>query len=179
VSCAIPPQTYLCCPPTSVYSRRHGDCPAQRQTFAALAERGSNLRLVCFTEILGGGNDFAAPVKSEIKLKQAPFSLEAIPTHATSADDIATTNRAHLLLVSYADRKVECVSMEHARLEWTHTGDSSLKRSIDYATTIDTETARKGLLKQRQDVLNSLDTATGNSALLLCRITRSMQRTSL
>lgn len=174
-SYAIPPQSHLCCPPCSVYLRRNGDAPAERHTYAALKDSRSQAkcRIVRFVERIGEGASFAAPVKSEVKLQNSPFALEALPP---SAEGAAPTTQ---LVVSYADGTVDCITPDGTRIDWKYSGDESSKQQIEQATTVDFDTARKGILKERQDLATAVSASISGSSLLFMRIARTKKAVAL
>lgn len=174
-SYAIPPQSHLCCPPSSVYLRRNGDAPAERHTYAALkdARTQSKCRIVRFVERIGEGASFAAPVKSEVKLQHAPFALEALPP---ATEGVAPTTQ---LLVSYHDGTVDCITPDGGRIDWKYTGDGITTPQVEQATTVDFDTARKGLLKERQDLATAVSASISGSSLLFMRIARTKKEAAL
>ncbi|KAM0722707.1 hypothetical protein Q7P37_002148 [Cladosporium fusiforme] len=174
-SYAIPPQSHLCCPPCSVYLRRNGDAPAERHTYAALKDARSQAkcRIVRFVERIGEGASFAAPVKSEVKLQNSPFALEALPPASEGA---APSTQ---LIVSYADGTVECITPDGTRIDWKYSGNESSKQQIEQATTVDFDTAKKGILKERQDLATAVSASISGSSLLFMRIARTKKDVAL
>lgn len=174
-SYAIPPQSKLCCAPCSVYLRRNGDAPAERHTYAALrdARSQSNCKIVRFVERIGEGSSFAAPVKSEVKLQKSPFSLEALPP--TSEGTASSTQ----VLVSYDDGAVDCITPDGARVDWKYAGKEFSKQQIEHATTVDFDTAKKGVLKERQDLTTAVSASISGSSLLFMRIARTQKEVAL
>jgi hypothetical protein len=174
-SYAIPPQSHLCCPPCSTYIRRNGDAPAERHTYAALKDlrTQSKCRIVRFVERVGEGASFAAPVKSEVKLQDAPLALEALPP---ASEGVASSTQ---LLVSYANGTVDCITPDGTRVDWKYSGDGSSKPQIEHATVVDFDTAKKGILKERQDLATAVSASISGSSLLFMRVARTRKQAIL
>ena len=174
-SYAIPPQSHLCCPPCSIYLRRNGDAPAERHTYAALKDSRtqSKCRIVRFVERVGEGASFAAPQKNEVKLQESPFALEALPP----ASEVAAPSTQ--LLVSYANGTVDCITPDGDRVDWKYTGDGASNPQIENATVMDFDTAKKGILKERQDLATAVSASISGSSLLFMRIARMKKQTCL
>lgn len=164
-SYAIPPQTSLCCPPCSVYVRKDGGRPAERYTFAALKESAaaSKCKLVRFQETVGDSASFAAPVKTEVSMPAAPFTLEVLSPSASQAPQILTT---------YANGNTRCISASGTSAEWTYNGATSANTSCEYACLADLETARRGVLKARDDIVSAIASSGASSAQLVFRVAR-------
>lgn len=170
-SYAIPPQSHLCCPPASIYLRRNGDLPAERHTYAALkdARSQSQCKVVRFIERIGEGASFAPPTKSEVKLTAAPFALEVLPP----AGDVETPSTQ--LVISYTDGTVDCITPDGSRIDWMYTE----KAQLEHATIVDLDTAKKGILKERQDLINAVSASISGSSLLFMRVVRVDKQAAL
>ena len=104
------------------------------------------------------------------------LGLDAISRHGDGSADAD-------LVVAYRDGSVDCISGDLAKTLWEHTsesvgGDTSPLDEVEYSVITDLETARKGLLADRDDVLTLVDPlhtsqATPSAHTLLCQIVRS------
>jgi hypothetical protein len=108
---------------------------------------------------VGEGASFAAPVKTEVKLQDAPLALEALPP---ANEGVASSTQ---LLVSYANGTVDCITPDGTRIDWKYSGDGSSKPSIEHATIVDFDTAKKGILKERQDLATAVSASISGSSL--------------
>lgn len=126
-----------------------------------------------FVERVGEGASFAAPVKSEVKLQDAPFALEILPPASESSTSLTQ------LLVSYSNGTVDCITPDGARIDWKYSGDGSLKAPIEHATIVDFDTAKKGILKERQDLATAVSASISGSSLLFMRIARTKKQAIL
>ena len=124
-------------------------------------------------ERVGEGASFAAPQKSEVKLQETPFALEALPP-ATEGTASSTQ-----LLISYANGTVDCVTPDGARIDWKYSGDGASSPQIENATVVDFGTAKKGILKERQDLATAVSASISGSSLLFIRVARMKKQTSL
>ncbi|KAK4540993.1 hypothetical protein LTR36_008362 [Oleoguttula mirabilis] len=186
-SYALPPQTYLCCPPCSVYVKKDKVTGAQRQTYMVVRDGPTDVkrRLVCVTEGLDRwrqlDDQLATPAKKELKLHSGDvLALEVVAARSETA--------APQVLVSYRNGDVACVSGDLSKLSWEHNvisvADESQKIDVEYASLVDAETAQKGLLASREDVTAQLDTAISGTTgadgrTLFCSIIRSDTHRSL
>ncbi|KAK5113717.1 hypothetical protein LTR85_010734 [Meristemomyces frigidus] len=186
-SYALPPQSYLCCPPCSVYIRKNKTAGAQRQTYMVVRDGPTDVkrRLVCLTEGLDRSrqldDQLATPAKKDSKLPPGDLlDLEVI----AGRDEVAPPQ----VLVSYRNGDVVCVSGDLSGLSWEDSlrlsDEESRKPDVEYASVVDAETAQKGFLASREDIIAQLDTpAAGTSApserMLLCSIVRSGTQRSL
>ena len=189
-SYALPPQTSLCYPPCSVYCRKTKDAGAQRRTYIVVRDgpKDAKRRLVCIIEDVQTSKrldyQLTGPKKREHKLQSGDIvSLEIVA--ASSAE---TRSAALQVLVSYKNGEMACIAGDLSGTSWTRnvptTSDEAYRQEVEYATITDSETARKGLLAGREDVLATLDPAdvgTGNAVEqpLLCEVVRSQGRRSL
>ena len=176
-SYAIAPQSYLCCPPCSVHVRRSKPAKAQRRTYLVLRNgpQDKKRKLVCFTEDkqkdVGMSDMPSGPRKQERRLQGGEvLGVEVVPNQSDGEDETPH------VLVSYADGKVDFLSADLSKLIWHHGTSAPGDDSYEHAGLTDTDTARKGLLAGREDVLASLDTgavSTPASTQLLYRVLRS------
>ncbi|TKA78677.1 hypothetical protein B0A55_04503 [Friedmanniomyces simplex] len=179
-SYALPPQTYLSSPPCSVYIRRSKTTGAQRRTYFVLRSGGSRKKrkLVCYTENVRRGRGLddgvSGPVKHEYRVLGGDVHAVDVLGGQLSQDDDALH-----VVVSYINGKVVCLSADLTQLTWQHEGDD--KEAVEYAALTDTETARKGLLAGREDILAMLVAGPGslNNPQLLCRIVRVRDKRTL
>ncbi|KAK5137295.1 hypothetical protein LTR08_000265 [Meristemomyces frigidus] len=187
-SYALPPQTYMCCPPCSVYRKKKGVAGAQRRTYTVVKDGPTDMkrRLVCLTESSERSkqleDQLAAPSKKELKLQ---------PGEVLNCEVIAASGETATLqvVISYRNGNVSCVSDDLTRTSWEFKLQSAEKDSeaieVEYASITDLETARKGLLASREDVVATVDpmvTGTSDHASehsLLCNIIRSGSQRSL
>lgn len=165
-SYAIPPQTSLCCPPCSVYVRRDGTRPAERYTFAVLKESAtaSKSTVLRFRETVGDGASFAAPAKTEVSIPTSPSSLETLPPNGPQAPQI---------LATYANGNARCIAGDGTRVEWTYNGATSANITCEYAVATDLDTARRGVLRARDDVASTITSSGASAAQLLFRVART------
>ncbi|KAK5746594.1 hypothetical protein LTR17_000610 [Elasticomyces elasticus] len=179
-SYALPPNTNLCCSPCSVYIRKQKSAGATRLTYLVLRNGGTKKkrRLVCFTENVqrGGGllDGYTGPSRLEHKLAGGDvYGVDVLGTEAQEDKD------AVQVLVSHVNGAVNCLTADLSQSLWTHDGND--KQIIEYSMLTDMDTARKGLLAGRDDVLATLAAGPGSSANtpLLCRILRIGNKRSL
>ncbi|CAK3812427.1 Hypothetical predicted protein [Lecanosticta acicola] len=162
-SYALPPHSRLAAPPCSIYCRRAKPLHPQRQTYLAVRDgpNNSKARILSIRENLGKPLEKEqpprVPVKSERKLANG---------HIVGIDIIASNNGTEpedqSVIVSYTDGKVECIPGDLSGSRWEQASDNKIH--VEYATLLDCEAARKGLLKGREDVLAALDPTITDSA---------------
>ena len=117
-----------------------------------------------------------APVKKDRKLREGKVAgIDVVPV-ADLKDGSAP------VLVSYENGNVDCISGDLSDTRWEHTATD--EAVVDYAAVVDLDTARRGLLKNREDVLALLDPhaangATGNAPSLLCQVVRVQEQPQL
>ncbi|EMC98265.1 hypothetical protein BAUCODRAFT_32278 [Baudoinia panamericana UAMH 10762] len=176
-SYALPPQAYLCSPPCSIYVKAGRNAVAQRRTYLALRDGPNDRkrRFVCLVDENQTERDdevaHIGPIKHEYRLADA--EIAGINVVAASTDNAD----ALLVLVTYEDGRVACMTEDLSATVWEHTEQDNLR--VVYVAVTDSDTARKGLLTGRGDVLAALDNAvTGNAKAqpLLCRIVRLNDR---
>ncbi|KAI5368061.1 Putative U3 small nucleolar RNA-associated protein [Septoria linicola] len=181
-SYALPPQSFLAAPPCSIYCKRAKPLQSQRHTYLAVQARAKDSRskLVGFEEYLGrtqpNDQQPRAPTKRERKLRDGKVvALDVVPV-ADSKSGLAP------VLVSYQNGNVDCISGDLSETRWEHTSHD--EPVVEYAAVTDLDTARRGLLKNREDVLallasNASDSAHGSAPSLLCQVGRSGQQRQL
>ncbi|KAM3422652.1 hypothetical protein BST61_g140 [Cercospora zeina] len=181
-SYALPPQSYLAAPPCSIYCKRAKPLQSQRQTYLACQSRpkDSQSKLVAFTEDIGRphneDHEPRAPLKRERKLRDGKVvGLDVVPI-ADSKEELTS------VLVSYQNGDVDCVSGSLQETRWEHSAQE--KVVVENASVVDLDTARRGLLKSRQDVLALVDPGipedgTKCAPALLCQVVRLGQQRQL
>ncbi|KAH0345163.1 hypothetical protein KCU81_g4478, partial [Aureobasidium melanogenum] len=195
-SYALPPQTRLLCAPCSIYRKITGRKAAQRVTYAVLGHTtGKKTEVICFTEdTIADSTDLSADqqVKTSYQLPSSTSTVFAINALASHSDN-ETLGLALDIAVTYADGSVECIAGDLQEKRWdadaaraialaeSDAAPSSVK--VEYATVTDVTSARKGLLKSREDALAlvggavSLDSSTDINMPLLAMVTVDDQNT--
>ncbi|KAI7480507.1 hypothetical protein KC351_g6960 [Hortaea werneckii] len=183
-SYALPPQTYLCCPPCSIYSKV-GKGSSQRRTYLVTRNgpQDRKRRLICMTEEVHMprhiGEQPLAPKKQEQNLpSKEVLSVEIV---TAGSDPRSTVER---LMVFYRDGSVDCMTTDLAQTLWQHKTDGEATDVVENATVADLQSAKKGLLASREDVTALVDVALPNNSnssdqLLLCQILRTDQGRAL
>ncbi|KAI7285594.1 hypothetical protein KC345_g1645 [Hortaea werneckii] len=183
-SYALPPQTYLCCPPCSIYSKV-GKGSSKRRTYlvARNGPQDRKRRLICMTEEVHMprhiGEQPLAPKKQEQSLQsQDVLGVEIV---TAGSDPKSTVER---LMVFYRDGSVDCMTTDLAQTLWQHEADGEATDVVENATVADLQSAKKGLLASREDVAALVDVALPNNSnssdqLLLCQILRTDQGRAL
>ncbi|KAK0844408.1 hypothetical protein LTR03_008102 [Friedmanniomyces endolithicus] len=172
-SYALPPQDFLCCPPCSVYVRSTQPGGAQRRTYLVLRSgaRTTKRRLVCYTESVrkrrGLDDQISGPVKHEYQMTGGEIHAVEVMGNQSDQDDGALHVAA-----TFANGKVVCLSTDLSQLLWQH--ESKDRETVEYTSLVDTETARKGLLAGREDIIAMLASGPGTSdqSQLLCQVMR-------
>jgi hypothetical protein len=189
-SYALPPQTRLLCAPCSIYRKITGRKAAQRVTYAVLGHTtGKKTEVICFTEdTIADSTDLSADqqVKTSYQLPTTTSTVFAINALASHSDN-ETLGLALDIAVTYVDGSVECIAGDLQQKRWdadaaraivmaeSDAAPSSVK--VEYATITDVTSARKGLLKSREDALAliggavSLDTTSELNMPLLAMVT--------
>lgn len=195
-SYALPPQTRLLCAPCSIYRKITGRKAAQRVTYAVLGHTtGKKTEVICFTEdTIADSTDLSADqqVKTSYQLPTTTSTVFAINALASHSDN-DTLGLALDIAVTYVDGSVECIAGDLQQKRWdadaaraivmaeSDAVPSSVK--VEYATITDVTSARKGLLKSREDALAliggavSLDTTPELNMPLLAMVTVDEQNT--
>lgn len=115
------------------------------------------------------GNAFSALEKHECKLHDGEIlNVEVIPS---------MPDNDHSVLINYSNGGVEFVSGDLSNSHWLDPSASGQNNDygVEHATLVDVDSARKGILKSREDIVALLDhtQATEPSTSLLCRVIRS------
>jgi hypothetical protein len=195
-SYALPPQTRLLCAPCSIYRKITGRKAAQRVTYAVLGHTtGKKTEVICFTEdTIADSTDLSADqqVKTSYQLPTTTSTVFAINALASHSDN-ETLGLALDIAVTYVDGSVECIAGDLQQKRWdadaaraiamaeSDAAPSSVK--VEYATITDVTSAKKGLLKSREDALAliggaiSLDTTSELNMPLLAMVTVDDQNT--
>ncbi|KAK0895298.1 hypothetical protein LTR91_022063 [Friedmanniomyces endolithicus] len=171
-SYALPPQDFLCCPPCCVYVRGTKPGGAQRRTYLVLRSGASTKkrRLVCFTESVrkrGGLDDRSGPVKHEYQMTYG--EIHAVEVIGNQSDqDYGALN----VVATFGNGKVVCLSADLSQLLWQYEGKD--RETVECTCLIDMETARRGLLAGREDIIAVLASGPGTSdqSQLLCQVMR-------
>lgn len=171
---AVPPQTYFCSRPCSIFCRPTINTQAQRRTYVAVKDsaKSNKRKLFCFAESVRGRKDpnreYSAPTKLECSIPSGEIcSLDAVAS---------TSGELSRLIIAYRNGRMLTVD---ENLSETHEERSDFAGKgageVECATVIDEESAKKGILKGRQDVLAALEQtgAGGVRGDLLCQILRS------
>ncbi|KAK1048943.1 hypothetical protein LTS16_004051 [Friedmanniomyces endolithicus] len=172
-SYALPPQDFLCCPPCSVYVRGTSLGGAQRRTYLVLRSGGSTKkrRLVCYSESARKRRSlddrFSGPVKHEYQMTGGEIHAVEVIGNQSDQDDGALH-----VVATLTNGRVACLSADLSQLLWQHEGNDRV--TVEYTSLIDTETARKGLLAGREDIIAmlALGPGTTDKSQLLCQIMR-------
>lgn len=90
-------------------------------------------------------------------------------------EDLESDGSKSGVLVYYQGGDIDCVNGDLNSVRWEHTA-SETDVEVEHSTVLDFSTARKGLLKNREDVLALLDPATAGAShsapLILCQLLR-------
>ncbi|KAI7088272.1 hypothetical protein KC356_g3454 [Hortaea werneckii] len=183
-SYALPPQTYLCCPPCSIYSKV-GKGSSQRRTYLVARDgpQDRKRRLICMTEEVHMprqiGEQPLAPKKQEQNLQSK--DVLGVDVVTAGSDSKSSFER---LMVFYRDGSVDCMTTDLAQTLWQHKPDSEASDVVENATVADLQSAKKGLLASREDVTALVDVALPNDSsssdqLLLCQLLRTDQGRAL
>ncbi|KAK4633327.1 hypothetical protein CLAFUW4_03617 [Fulvia fulva] len=187
-SYALPPQSYLAAPPCSIYCKRAKPQQPQRQTYLAVWDSVSRqkARVVSIKENLGkpqsDEREPRAPTRRERKLRHAQVvAIDVVPVHNTLA---SLESDQHPVLVSYSNGDVDCLRGDMSAARWEHKATTTGDTQIEYAVVVEYDAARRGLLKNREDVLAVLDSSadagrTTNGPPLLCQVIRTGSQRSL
>ncbi|KAF2088055.1 hypothetical protein K490DRAFT_40620 [Saccharata proteae CBS 121410] len=187
-SYALPPQTSFAAPPFSVYTKSNKQRPARRFTYATIRDTSSSSKkqVICFAEDVQR-IPVGTPEKTSYNLSAESsdvVSIDVLALQSSSKKDDET----HEVVVLFADGHIQSLSADLKTEKWNSTVRSSSEPSVDsiaveYATYIDAATARRGLLKSREDVVASIDSANDErpdlleSTVLLFLVTRTEQNT--
>lgn len=183
-SYALSPQTRFLCPPCSVHRRykpsENTQQVTQRLTYAVTSEpSGRKAELICFVEeaqkssALDTSGGIQDKRSFELDSRGSVASLLALTVDSESAE----TSSALDICVVYTSGETQCISGDLTSQRWQTAADN--KANVEYAAVFDLDTARKGLLKSREDataILESTnDTNASKSRTLLAVIDVSAQ----
>ncbi|KAI7233017.1 hypothetical protein KC330_g5604 [Hortaea werneckii] len=183
-SYALPPQTYLCCPPCSIYSKV-GKGSSQRRTYLVAQDgpQDRKRRLICMTEEVHMprqiGEQPLAPKKQEQDLQ--PKDVLGVDVVTAGPDSKPSFER---LMIFYRDGSVDCMTTDLAETLWQHKADGEATEVVENAMVADLQSAKKGLLASREDVTALVDVTLPNNSnssdqLLLCQLLRTDQARAL
>ncbi|KAK5118946.1 hypothetical protein LTR62_000157 [Meristemomyces frigidus] len=178
---ALPPRTYICCPPCSVYVGRPKPARAQRRTYLVLRDgvQDTKRRIVCLVQDPQRAatitDEPLGPLKLATKLKETVGGILSV--------DVLPPAQAQMepeVLVTHRDGTQECFAGDLSSSLWqstTYTAGQGLpdNTQVEFSHIIDLEIARRGLLANREDVLANLESSASSSSApqqLLCRIVR-------
>lgn len=165
-SYAVPPQTYFCCAPCSIYIRATDSTPAQRRTYLVLKDKADSVkrRLLCFTGILGKNKEDTGATTSPGKFECNVGDGEIVGVDVT----VGPSDRRLSILVGYSSGKSDAVSadLQHVHEFLPASADEEI---MEYASTVDPNAAVRGLLKSREDIVGSTGVHNGIS---LCTVSR-------
>nr|POF18633.1 uncharacterized protein CFP56_62141 [Quercus suber] len=182
---ALPPQSYLCCAPCSIYRRFSQSTSSQRRTYLVTRDgrEDTKRRLVCFIaeDSRGSGSlleqNLAPPTKKECKLRSEDIvEVDVLPSSIPETEG----DLSIIVIVTYRSGCVDCFSGDLADLLWRHNaqpaGNTDERASeVEYALALDLSTAKKGLLAGRGDVVAALESAdlgaSNTTPPLLCHCT--------
>ncbi|KAF2838149.1 hypothetical protein M501DRAFT_976282 [Patellaria atrata CBS 101060] len=193
-SYAIPPQTYFTAPVCSILRKKINGSSARRYTYASIIEsrQGKLPQIVCFTEP-AQRISVSAPQKWVHQLAQSSkiVAIEVIPNPSVCEVE----NDSHDVLLVYSDGTLECLSADLQTERWKgYLNDGNVgteeARVVEFSELFSADTARKGILKERDDILAALETPSNGQSdvlqttqllFLLCRtnVAQSLDRNVL
>ncbi|SMQ47878.1 unnamed protein product [Zymoseptoria tritici ST99CH_1A5] len=173
-SYALSPQSYLAAPPCSIYCKRAKPTQPQRRTYLALRDgvTSSKARLVNITEELGKlrseEREPRAPAKRERKLRHSNISgLEVVQF----GEDIDSPSSKSGVLVFYTSGNIDCLTGDLEGSRWEHS-TTEVGLEVEHSSVVTFDAARKGLLKNREDILSVLESTGTGTPLLLLQVVR-------
>jgi hypothetical protein len=171
-SYAVPPQTYFVALPCSVYQRTSKQDSARRFTYVAVKNSTKDVKtqLLCLEEKIQQA-DPKNPKRTHSTLQS---TSPVVSVHTISSYNVAEEEpETHDVVVLHEDGSAECISSALDRAVWTsqlsaltQSADGPVpaeKYRVQYAEFTDVGTAKKGLLKGRQDVLSLLQSGDSNN----------------
>lgn len=187
-SYAIPPQSYICCPPCSVSYKRPKTAGILRRTYLVLRDGPQDIkrRLLCLSENAPRTLTIRSSVyeKQERKLQDGELlSVEALPL-----DNIQESSIPLHIFVTYRDGRICCIAGDLSAVLWEHkiirdNRQNKESTELEYAAITEVEAARKGFLTGRDDVLAALQSPDGilqnSKHLIMCQIVREGVRRHL
>ncbi|EME47653.1 hypothetical protein DOTSEDRAFT_86098 [Dothistroma septosporum NZE10] len=187
-SYALPPQSFLAAPPCSIYCKRAKPQQPQRHTYLAVWDSvgRQKARLLSIKENLGkpqsDEREPRAPTRRERKLRHANVvTVDVLPADNARA---ASESDDHSVLVSYSNGDVDCLQGDMSAARWEHNAVGNSGPQVEYAVVVEYEAARRGLLKDREDVLALLEPSQDGAQAapglsLLCQVVRTQSQRSL
>jgi hypothetical protein len=165
-SYAVPPQTYFVAPPCSVYQKTGKQGSGRRFTYAAVKNSRKDVKtqLLCLEEKIQQA-DPKNPKRTHGTLSSTSpvVSVHTVPSYNVTEEEPET----HDVVVLHEDGTANCSSSALGRPVWTsqlnavtQSADGPIAAKnyhVRYADFTDVGTARKGLLKGREDVLSILE----------------------
>ncbi|KAL6721728.1 hypothetical protein ACLMJK_000833 [Lecanora helva] len=176
-SYAVSPQALFTCPPCSTLVRTLAGKQPQRLTYCSV--NSPKAQIICFSEAPSTNSDAIGTIETSSRTLDEPnrsiISLETLCCN----DGHESSSSTLKVLAIYQDGGVSCYTRDLDIEEWTiqassiHGLGSNLQ--VHLASVVSLETARKALLKDREDVLVSLNAAgeesTGDLLLLAVQST--------
>lgn len=183
-SYALPPHSRLVAPPCSLYCKRAQAIRPWRQTYLAVGQAKSarNPRLTSISEDLGkprdGEPEPRAPERRDQKLRHGSIVAMDVILSPTESN----TQSSNSIVVAYDNGNIDCISGDLSSIRWQH-DEKNDGTVVEYTTILDVETARKGLLKGREDILALFESTTrswsGESPPLLFQVLRRETQRSI
>ncbi|KAL8662606.1 MAG: hypothetical protein Q9202_004564 [Teloschistes flavicans] len=180
-SYAVSPSTAFTSPPCSIKLNKTGSRKGQRLTYCSVLN--PRPKLLGFSENLQAVTGLGGQLKSSsIDLPvngQSLIHIEAFTTPSRS-NELLTIE----VLCVYENGEIYCYDEALTCLKWNiripvQPKGTSGKLSIVHASSISTEQARRSILKEHEDLLNTLESGTnGCASQLLILLTRSASASS-
>jgi hypothetical protein len=151
-SYALPPQTYLCCPPCSCYVRKTKSAGPQRRTYLVLRDgpQDTKRRLLCLTEATS-----SSKISNSVSAGPQKQTCQLADGEVVGIDVISNATAKPQVLVSYISGAMVCMSADLTMDIWRKNGNGAgeARSRVEHTGLTDFGTARKGLLAGRQDVI--------------------------
>lgn len=175
-----------------MYQRNGKKGSAKRFTYAAVSDTASSVkrRVLCFAEDVKQSAT-SGPEKSSYDLPPSVGEVVTIDLISTSNTEGIDEDSQDVIIV-HETGEIESFSADLKAQRWSANLGSILPSNdsrssermvqVEYALLTDAESARKGILKSREDVLASLDPAgdmnsdTVKATQLLCLVSRSTEQ---
>ena len=165
------PQAVFTCAPHSLRHRAQKRLSPQRLTYCSIASPSPQILCFCETESTDSNATRAIETFS-VKLGKGGSAIVNLGTfQSVTGEDNGSTNIK--VLATHEDGTVSCYTHDLVSREWTsqisRTPGSDSPFRVEYATIVSIETARKAILKNREDILppSSLSGDESTSSLLL------------
>ena len=166
-SYSISPQAAFTCPPCSVRQKTL-KAPPRRLTYCSVID--PKPRLQCFVEEAGKRHDTNGKISStscQITHNQSPIVFLETINNPESGSQLADP----VLIAVHEDGEVRCYSTDLAAELWRSSliyatdGSQERTKKVCYSALIQDEEARKGLLRNREDILAILQGSIGQHTL--------------